>query len=1275
MKRQFMAITLALSVQLIACPLPVFAASKPAHPTTVRRHASVSRATASSALQQGIRDYNRGFILRAIPRFEQATRQAPGDAMAWLWLARAHRRQGMPADFVKAATAYQKVLAINPGQVEALASLGEFWSWDPARREEAIHLLKKAHTLAPGDADIARKLAEALLWNDNPADALAYAEPVAHRYAADRHWMGEYAQMLTAAGRLDEAMAIYNTTLRDEVGRNLDVKMDLARLYAKRGEMERAQAVFADIRRMTDGLPAARRTPDLSLKMASLAFELGLYEESAKWDQSLPDALQRRKDIQLRMARALGKTERASEAIALWNGLYEAGLLSPAEKLEAADFLRGQDSSTWPSPGIVDALYQEAAKESDQQGGPGIGDAGEIRLRLARRLAQDDPENTHFNEAVQAYRQAMASPDGATRATARKELLDYLKSDKDHPEAVENAFRELAAAEPEQVSIRAAYAEYVSWQPDRRPEALRLYAELAKTVPEERETWEGHLEEVLKWHKPSTALIPIYQSIVDVYPDNKVVRLAVARAYRNDPDYYREAVETYADLVQREPDDGTIKKEWLNVLLANPARRDENIRLLKGMLDKAPSPQEADPDVQATYAKLLSYAHKYGPAMEVFDRVLAKNPAHRDALLGKGYVILWSGRKLEAKRYFREMRQKYPDDVDIAFGLAQADKLLGRYDEALRLLQEIRPLLDQAGDRAGDMNPQELNYLEFGPESEFHGGYGRGDVRLVAHELDAGTGNPLKDRPATYDFSIEPVTGEQKPVKSGDAQLNELRSEIQALSDAVESLKLLQTSANAQLQQLDRNIHGTRDALPYEMELPPEDSLADGPAGGLDSEAAALPSVAGAPGAGGGRRRLVGENGLAPQYGTYSALDYDTNPLLSGLGRFRKDDATDLEKGLTNDLRPLIRAGFMRYLQDGAPTTTRLRGWGFPNQIALSLTPQIRLRGGIQPTHWYLPDGVSPASTWGIQYGLGATVKYWDRLTLDGDIALTRFTQSQSTNLTFQTQLQYDINDSIRAKLGVRRIPQYNSLLTLTGQRPDRGAFRGDVVGQARENGIYAELNTHPLSPNWDWNLGYEWAFIDGARIPNNRKNQAYTSLGYTWHYGEKQQVRLGYEFLYFGYAKNATNGFFDTTSRGLTRPLASLDPPTLASRGYVFGGYYSPSLFLMNAARLDFRGSLFNRFLEYKLGGSLGVQTTQLGHHIREDGNRSSLASAFDANVILNFTDWLAAYGDVDFLDAGGQFNRWRFGGGLILRPGIDALSPVLGGQSRQGVPSKQEP
>ncbi len=1281
MKQQRTDITLALSIgltiiTLTATGLPANAATKAAAKQSSYRSAShqkVGGSVSGSLLQQGIQNYNRGFIVKAIPRFEQATRQSPNDPNAFLWLARAYRKQGMPADFAKAANAYRKVLEINPNQVEALSNLGEFLSWNPDHREEAVQLLKKGHSLAPDKPELSRRLAEALLWNNNGAEALNYAEPIASHYRTDHHWMGEYAQMLTAAGRLDDAAAIYNTTLQNEVNHNLNTKMDFARLLAQQGRLDNAQALFGELQGQVNALPASQRSTDMTLKMASLAFDLGLYQQSALYDESLPDAIRNRPDIQLRMARSWSKAgntaEAVQKAVGLWAHLYEAGQLSSSNKLEAADYLQSQ-AAFLSNTNMIDTLYQEAEREAPEN--------GELLLRMARRAAQNDPQDTRFAETVQIYRHAMATADPVIQATARKELLDYLKSDKTHTQTVEGLFKELMAAEPNQIAIQAAYAEFVSWQPDRRAEALRLYAELAKNAPEERDTWEARLEEVLKWHKPSTALIPVYQSIVDIYPTNKTVWMTVARAYRNDPKYYTEAMETYGKIVTRFPDDSTIKKEWLDLLMSNPAKRAENIRTLKTMIDQsAPNP---DLDVLATYGRLLSYMHRYNPAMEAFEQVLSKNPEHREALLGKGYVILWSGRKLQAKQFFLDLRKKYPDDLDIAIGLAQTDKMLGRYDEALRIMKEIKPLLDQTG----HISPQSFNQMELYPDSK--------EYRLVNTESLA-SADPMQNQPVTYDFSITPVSGAQiadnnpepDPVNALlprgmdsnagspsllDPQVKDLRSEIDALSDAVNSLKLIQASSAEQLRHLDNVIHADKpDANPLDL----DSDSANGQGapsnfvGGLSNPGGSGNSgvIGSASGHGYNGKHPVGEGGMTSQYATYSGIDYDTNPLLSGLGRFRNDELNDLEKGLRHDLRPMIRAGYLHSAQDGNATTSRISGWGFPNQIAFSLTPQIRLRGGIQPMRWYLPRGVSPDSSWALQYGLGATIKYWDRLTLDGDVALTRFTQSQSSNVTFQAQMQYDFTDSISAKLGVRRVPQYNSLLTLTGLQPNRGAFRGDLVGQARENGIYGELNTHPFNPNWDWNLGYEWAFIDGSKTANNRKNQAFSSFGHTWHYGEKQQVRLGYEFLYFGYAKNATNGFFDTTNAGFTQPVVSLRPVTAANSGYVFGGYYSPHMFIMNAGRVDFRGSLFNRFLEYKLGGSLGAQTVRLGHSIRESGNRTSLSSSFDANVILNFTDWMALYGDVDFLNAGGQFNRWRFGGGVILRPRIDALSPVFGSSS----------
>lgn len=1308
-----LALSIGLTMTLALNGLPAMATASKKAPAKSSAHRSSNRTTAkqtpkhsnstggsaSAALQQGIQNYNRGFIAKAIPRFEQATRSAPNDPNTFLWLARAYRKQGMPADFARAADAYRKVLTINPNQVEALTNLGEFLSWNPAHREEAIQFLKKGHELSPGNADLSKKLAEALLWNNNGVEALKYAEPISARFKNDHHWMNEYAQMLSAAGRLDEAATIYNTTLRAEANRNIDTRIDIALLLAQRGQVDQAQALFGQLQQQVHGLPAKQQTPELTMKMASLAFDLGLYEQSAIYDESLPDAIRNRPEIQLRMARAWSKATNTpgsvQKAVSAWAHLYEAGQLTSDNKLEAADYLQSQ-AAVLSSTEMIDTLYREVERDA-----PGN---GELLLRMARRAAQNDPQDTRFAETIQTYRKAMGSADPVIQATARKELLDYLKSDKTHPQLVEGIFKELIAAEPNQIATQAAYAEYISWQPDRRAEALRMYAELAKAAPEERDTWEGRLEEVLKWHKPTTSLIPVYQSIVDIYPNNKTVWLTVARAYRNDPKYYNEAMETYGKIVTRFPDDGTVKKEWLDLLMANPSKRDENIHTLKALLDQtAPNP---DPDVLAAYGRLLSYTHRYSPAMDAFEQVLSKNPEHREALLGKGYVILWSGRKLEAKQFFLDLRKKYPDDLDIAIGLAQTDKMLGRYDEALRIMREIKPLLD----RTGQTLPQSVNPQDLNPNN--------GTYLLVANTTTtASNGSLLNRQPVVYDVSIDPIGSAdasriaQAPdtsdpvstferntpdlaVPSSHAEVKDLHSEIDALSDAVASLKLIQASSAQQLRHLDNVIHADKpDANPLDLDSDAEASSGNSSSfspgesghfvGGLSGSVNAMGSIpgmnssrAGISGnnnggalrsAYGNGKRQVGEGGMTSQYATYSGMEYDTNPLLSGMGRFRNNDVDDLEKGLRHDLRPMIRAGYMFSTQDGNDTTTHIRGWGFPNQISFSLTPQIRLRGGIQPMNWYLPRGVSPSSSWGIQYGLGATVKYWDRLTLDGDVAITRFTQSQSSNVTFQAQMQYDFTDSISAKLGVRRIPQYNSLLTLTGLQPNRGAFRGDLVGQARENGIYGELNTHPFNPNWDWNLGYEWAFIDGSRTADNRKNQAFTSMGHTWHYGEKQQVRLGYEFLYFGYAKNATNGFFDTTSAGFNQPVVSLRPVTAANSGYVFGGYYSPHMFIMNAGRVDFRGSLFNRFLEYKLGGSLGAQTVRLGHNIRESGNRTSLSSSFDANVILNFTDWLAAYGDVDYLNAGGQFNRWRFGGGLILRPKIDALSPLFGSASAE--------
>lgn len=1257
------------------------------------------QATAMAAdppsLKQGIANYNRGYIAKALPLFEKAVQQAPGNASAHLWLARAYQRQGGQANLEKAQRAYQQVLSLQPDNVEALTQLGEMWSWNPARRSEAIVLLQRAHDLNPADAGVARKLADALFWDGRSEEALLVAAPVSSQFAKDKKWMASYAQMLSQAGHPDQALGIYRDTLADQLETDMALRLQYAAALMKAGQAQKARAVFEDLSARVAETPLARN-PEYVMSMAGIAFDLGLYAESIKWDQQLPDAMQRQKEVQLRTARALTRVFRVPEAIEYFHRLYEARLLSVDEKLEYADYLRQMnlDPSAMPEPALVERLYQEALGEA-----PGN---GEIALRLAR-LYGEDP--ARFEETVAAYQHALTLSQG-DRFGAQKEFFDFVKAYKADPARVEQILQVAVASSPGEILPQAAYAEFLSWQPERRPEAMRMYVEIAKTDTANADLWESRLEEVLKWHKPTTDLIPLYQEVVNLYPDNKTLWLTVARAYRDNPDYFKEAVETYGTLVQRYPDDGTIKKEWLGVLLSNEGKRNEVI----GMLAKMTRENPGDLDIAATYGKLLSYDAKYGKAMDVFERVLNQNPEHREALIGKGYTMLWRGLKFEARDYLQGLRAKYPDDVDIAIALAQAHKLIGRYDEAMKIIQEIRPLMNPAVPESGAMVSPDFIPVDYRADDPYAGillARGVADFSILPYSQPeasapepavtaeppriqplpvtpairfvpaaariappapaAGTADPEPALPAPVAAEAENPPLSMMAVQAAPAsaetpdsrEVQKLRADIQALMEAANSVKALQQSSRSQLDRMHQRVQTSRDAIPTELDMQPDLYVVTG-----------QPGVSGAPATAAQGRMTVGSSGMQPMMGTYAAIDYDTNPLLSGMGRFRNDELGDLERSITHDLRPIIRAGYVYSTQDGEPTTNRFSYYGFPNQISLSLTPQIRVRGGIRPTRYYIPnDKVSPDVNWGVEYGFGSTIKYWDKLTLDGDFAITHFTQTDDVNFTYQAQAEYAFNDYIRAKLGSRRVPQFNSLLAVAGQKPSVGAFRGDVVGQARETGFYAELNTNPFNPNIDLNLGYEWAFVTGHEIPDNYKNQAFASAGYTWKYHPRHQVRLGYEFLYFGYSKNATNGYFDTTARGLTRPVVSLDPVTLAHRGYDFGGYFSPDWFIMNSGRLDFRGSLFNKFLEYKFGGSLGAQSFALGHGIDDDEpSDTALASAFDANLIMNLTDWLAAYGNVDFLDAGGQFNRWRFGGGLILRPRIDALSPMFGKASAAG-------
>lgn len=1249
----------------------------------------------SGALGQGIALYNRGLVEQAIPHFQRAASQTPGQEAPALWLARAYGKQGMQAE---AKNAYAHVLSINSNNPEALTTLGELYTWDTSTRAKGIEMLERSYNQT-GDVTTGKKLSEALLWIGYYDTAYSIGQQISDRASNDKKWLSSYAQILAMSGHGNEAIDVYENQLNITQSRDLAQIQAYATALFKAGQSARAEQVYQSIKPYAVNL-APGQGVEIKKSLGALAFDLGMYNESVEMDNSLPEPERSDKNIRLRVARALIRGGRSPEAVDELYRLYNQGKLNSSEKIEFADFLQREEleKGALPEPGLVDNLFKKAIQDDPSN------------VDAALRLAQHNRylPGASFEETDKYYQQAWQlseqyAPDKAP--AVKREYLEFLKTNKADLAKAEFRFKGWMQVKPNDPEIMGAYAEFLSYQDNRRLDSIRMYLSLAKADPQNADEWKMELDKVLGWHKATTELIPLYQEIINTFPQDKSIYHSIARAYAANPDYYAEALDAYTRMLKKFPGDPVIRKEWISLLMSNPKHRDEAIATLEQYSQQVPS----DLDAQVALGQLYSYKREYGRSLDVLDNVLSKDPDHKDAAVAKGYTLMWSGRKLQAKHYLLEVWQKYPDDTDVGIALAQANKFLGRYDEAFEVMKRIRPQLQESAKSKSnaEVKPAVIlcaynkpaQAIDFGkvvwdspvvptiqiayapvPEMGSDAGSSMQPLVPVSNQRQvapnayrplvptAPLANPqrqVSQQPVRMQYSTpyqQPVNYSQG-VQYNNAQYEEdntaqvpleeltpeeqeranLQSDVDALDSAIDSLNALQASSTRQLNQLQQSIVSSKDKLTAQVSVMDVNS---------DSTASSVMQE------------------QMEQYAMFSSLGYDTNPLLSGMGRFRNSDLVQMERGLQNDLRPMIRAGFSFDTKTGEGTTSRLSSYGFPNQVAISLSPQYRARFGVNPYKYYIPGASarSPKSTWSQEYTWGLTAKLTDRLTFDGDMAITQFNQSDSNNITYDANLAYDINDSWRVKLGSRRVPQFNSLLSIAGLQPSQGAWANTLVGQSRETGVYGEVNWNPTA-NWDVNLGYEWAFVDGEHVPTNYKNQAFFSPGYTWHYADNHKVRIGLESLFMNYSKNTNVGYFDTVG-GSRVPMAGLNPPVASADGYDFGGYFSPHWFFQNAGRLDFRGNFFNKILEYKLGGSLGVQTFNEGHGITPS-QKTALTGAADLNLIGNVTDWFALYGFGEYLKAGSVFTRWRFGGGVIVRPKVDFLSPVF---NRSAVPSLEE-
>ena len=96
-------------------------------------------------------------------------------------------------------------------------------------------------------------------------------------------------------------------------------------------------------------------------------------------------------------------------------------------------------------------------------------------------------------------------------------------------------------------------------------------------------------------------------------------------------------------------------------------------------------------DVEELYNKGFGFrcGGQYGEAREVFQQVLAVNPAHKGSLHQMALIRGFLGEFDESLQELQALSTQYPDDNDIRYDLAMTHMMLGDYEAGCFNLKKI----------------------------------------------------------------------------------------------------------------------------------------------------------------------------------------------------------------------------------------------------------------------------------------------------------------------------------------------------------------------------------------------------------------------------------------------------------------------------------------------------------------------------------------------------------------------------------------------------------
>ena len=493
------------------------------------------------------------------------------------------------------------------------------------------------------------------------------------------------ARSYKASGRVKDAIRELQAALKvAPKKRELAVVMELARLLKEDQKYAESARFYA---RALKGRPQLLK--DVGLDYAQSLSWSGDTKGAAEVYGRLALLFPKRRDIRLALARNLawsGENDRAAQEYKrlLAQGPEEVSLL---KELGRAQLLSGDLEGSAQT--LARALELDPRDNS-------------VRLDLARALSG----LKRYPEAISHLKSLKeAEPENIE---VRKTLAEVLSSDHQFESAVLE-YREILKRRPEDIDIALAIARNLNWA-GRYAESAQEYERVIPKRADKEVLTEYALMLYLSGQLERAAAE--YTRLVEAYPDEREIRLNLARVLTAKKDYPK-AIQHYIRLKEQDPKELTARRELAEALSANKDF-DGAIKEFREILDIRPDLRE----VRLLLARNLTWAGRYAEAVEEYKTLLSEteegrrllkelklmrlNPSGEEIpelllLKEMGRAQLLSGDFEGAARTLSKALELDPEDHPLRLDLALALSSAGRFLEAA---QEYRFLLKaRPGDR------------------------------------------------------------------------------------------------------------------------------------------------------------------------------------------------------------------------------------------------------------------------------------------------------------------------------------------------------------------------------------------------------------------------------------------------------------------------------------------------------------------------------------------------------------------------------------------------